>query len=219
MHNFYPIEIEPTTKRRVARFHIDLPYSHAELIEELEQEQWIPHGVLGAVGNDPWPGMRFKVLRPQPQNKKLDSIWQYCCSDALKKTLIDYMYVHVHNIAIDWDMHAETLFKTCHLHGEFTKDLPGFVNEIHTDYRKLVATGMIYLSEKDDPDISSYFCDDLARTNQIRMTTNFGDGWWHANGNDTWHEGWNRTGNTRYSILLALTINTTFLDRYGRKPT
>lgn len=193
---------------------MDLPFSPYELRAELEAEKWIPHGAVGAVGNDPWPGMRFKVLRPKPSNKKLTSIWNYCCSDQLKQTFIDWMYQYVHGIAVDWDMHPETMFKTCHLHGEFTKDMPGFVNDIHTDYRKLVATGMIYLSDRDDPDLSTYFCDDLNRTNQIRMTTNIGDGWWHANGNDTWHEGWNRTDQVRYSILLALTINTSTIEHY-----
>lgn len=198
----------------MARFHVDLPCDHDQLRTELDRENWIPHGDIGAVGNNPWPGMRFKVLRPSLHNRRLHEIWEFCCSDQLKQFFIDWMYLHIPNIAVDWDMHPETLFKSCHLHGEFTKDMPGFVNDIHTDYRKLVATGMIYLTNHDDPDLSTYFCDDHDRTNQLRMTTNWGDGWWHANGNDTWHEGWNRTTHVRYSILLALTINTTFLDRY-----
>lgn len=215
---FYPIKIHPTSKYRVASFHIDLPYSHTELVEELEKENWIPHGEIGEVGNNPWPGTRYKVLWPDQGNKKLTELWNYCCSDKLKQTFIDWMYQYIRNISVDWDWRPENMFKSCHLHGEFTKDMPGFVNDIHTDYRKLVATGMIYLTDKDNPDLSTYFCDDLQRTNQFRINTNFGDGWWHANGNDTWHEGWNKTDQVRYSILLALTVNTEFLDRYTKDP-
>jgi hypothetical protein len=212
----YPIEILPTQKYRVAQFHIDLPYKLNDLLPELENEDWIPHGMLGEVGNNPWPGMRFKVTRPKEESRRLRELFDYTCSDWLKKTFIDWMYVNIPNIKIDWDWHPENMFKSCHIHGEFTKDMPGFVNDIHTDYRKLVATGMIYFSDGDDPDISTYFCDDLDRKNQFRMPSGMGDGWWHANGNDTYHEGWNRTDKPRYSMLLGLTLNTEPLIRYSQ---
>lgn len=210
----YPIEIQPTQKYRVARFHVDLPYTLEDLLPELNNEDWIPHGEIGEVGNNPWPGTRFKVLRPRAENQRLIELWHYVCSDWLKRTFIDWMYANIRNIDIDWDWRPENMFNCCHIHGEFTKDMPGFVNDIHTDYRKLVATGMIYLSAGDNPDTSTYFCDNIERKNQFRIPSGLGDGWWHANGNDTWHEGWNKTNQPRYSILLALTVNTTPLERY-----
>ena len=212
----YPIEIHPTQKYRVARFHIDIPYTLDDLMPELENEDWIPHGDLGEVGNNPWPGMRFKVTRPKEENRRLSELFDYTCSDWLKKAFIEWMYKYIPNINVDWDWHPENMYKSCHLHGEFTKDMPGFVNDIHTDYRKLVATGMIYFSRGDDPNISTYFCDDLERKNQFRMPSGMGDGWWHANGNDTYHEGWNRTDQPRYSMLLGLTLNTAPMIKYSR---
>lgn len=212
----YPIEIQQTQKYRVARFHVDLPYTLEDLQPELDNEDWIPHGEIGEVGNNPWPGTRYKVLRPKEENQRLTELWHYVCSDWLKKTFIQWMYANIRNIDIDWDWKPENMYNSCHIHGEFTKDMPGFVNDIHTDYRKLVSTGMIYLSAGDNPDISTYFCDNLERKNQFRIPSGMGDGWWHANGNDTWHEGWNKTDQPRYSILLALTLNTTPLDRYNR---
>lgn len=117
------------------------------------------------------------------------------------------MFDHIPDLAWEYDCNVKSMFEQTRLHAEFSKDVPGFVNCLHTDYRKLVATGMIYFCEFDDPDLSTVFYDTFDRLNPLRMVTGFGKGWWHANGNDTWHEGWNRSYHDRYSCLLGLTLN------------
>ena len=37
---------------------------------------------------------------------------------------------------------------------------------------------------------------------------------WYLNYHNTWHEGWNRTDQVRYSGLLGLTINVTDLPEF-----
>lgn len=201
-------------KRHLTLIHVDLPFSREEIIRELENEDWIDFAAYSEVTTNHWPGKRYKVLRPKSENKCISRIHQYFCSDKLKKTMIDQMYNQLPEFPSWWGMQPETMFKNSSMHGEFTKDMPGFVNDIHTDYRPLIATGLVYWSANDDPDLSSYFSDDLNRTNKYRITTNFGDGWWHANCNHSWHEGWNNTNQVRYSSLLGLTINITPLERY-----
>jgi hypothetical protein len=72
--------------------------------------------------------------------------------------------------------------------------------------RRLVATGMIYLCDSNDPDQASAFYDTPDRQSEQIVETGYGLGWVHSNNWNTWHDGWNRTDQIRYSILLALTL-------------
>ena len=199
-------------RRFVSELKLELPFDRAQIIQELENENWVPHGEVAPVGHNPWPNTRYKCLRPQWENQALTAISRYFGSVAFKRQAINWMYQEYHGIDVTWGMSAEEMCRKSRTHIEFTKDMPGFVNDIHTDYRQLIATGMIYFSEHDTPDLSSYFYTDQNRSNPTRITTAFGDGWWHMNNYDTWHEGWNRTDQVRYSGLLGLTIYTADLS-------
>jgi hypothetical protein len=202
------ISIDITDRRwLVSQTHLNMPYSREQVLQELENEEWVPHGMVAPVGHNPWPGTRFKCMRPKWENQALVYISRYYGSDAFKRRIIDWMYEHYQSIDVTWGLTADEMFNKSRTHIEFTKDLPGFVNDIHCDYRQLIATGMVYFSESDNPDLSTYFYETQDRVNPIRMPTNFGDGWWHMNYHNTWHEGWNRTDQVRYSGLLGLTIN------------
>jgi len=200
-------------RRFVSELKLELPFDRAQIIQELDDEAWVPHGEISPVGHNPWPGMRFKCLRPQWKNQALTGVSRYFGSVEFKRQAIDWMYQEYHGIDVTWGMSADEMCRRSRTHIEFTKDMPGFVNDIHTDYRQLIATGMIYFSDHDTPDLSSYFYTDQHRSNPTRMTTAFGDGWWHMNNYDTWHEGWNRTDQVRYSGLLGLTIHTSDLPK------
>lgn len=195
-------------RRFVSELKLELPFERAQIIQELDSEEWVPHGEVAPVGHNPWPNTRYKCLRPQWKHQALTAVSRYFGSVEFKRRVIDWMYQEYHGIDVTWGMGAEEMCRRSRTHIEFTKDMPGFVNDIHTDYRQLIATGMIYFSDHDTPDLSSYFYTDQNRSNPTRMTTAFGDGWWHMNNHDTWHEGWNRTDQIRYSGLLGLTIYT-----------
>ncbi len=192
----------------VSKLYLDMPFTYSQIIAELENEEWKPHGDVAPVGHNPWPGTRYKVLQPKSENKALVQISRYFSSLAFKRQAIDWMYDNYPGTDVAWGMDRDTMFKRSQTHIEFTRDMPGFVNDIHTDYRLLIATGMVYFSESDNPDLSTYFYKTEDRQEPVRMTTGFGDGWWHQNGHYTWHEGWNRTDKVRYSGLLGLTVHT-----------
>jgi hypothetical protein len=199
------ITLEKTTKNKLAKLQLHLPWSFEEIHQDLEKETWTNPGSDNKFGLDLWEGWREKCH--SPQTKTLSTLINFFRTDQLKKQLIGWLYENVTNFNTEYMMTQQELNDCCSLHGELVKDTPGFVNILHTDYRRLAATGMIYLTEHDDPNVSTVFYDSRERVNPVRMTTNFGDGWWHANGNDTYHEGWNRTNQFRYSFLLGLTLN------------
>lgn len=203
----FELKITPTTKNRVGRLYLSIPYTYSEIYEELERENWQSMSEIHQLGIDLWLGKRLKCRIPAYNNYKLQHIQRYFKSEKVKREFIKFLYEITPNLLVNWDFTQDDMFNHTHFHGELTKDLPGFECNLHTDYRRLVGTGLIHWSEYDDPDLRTVFYNDCDRSNPIEMTTNFGDGWIHANGNDTWHDGWNRTKKNRYSTLLALTAN------------
>lgn len=201
------VVINKTNKRRLFTLDFDFKISRDQLLEELENEDWRSPGDYNPLGIDLWSAQRSKVLDPRITNRFMHGIRDYLQSNQLKMQLIGKMFEHLPDLTWEYNWNPESCSDETILHAEFTRDAPRFVNVLHTDYRKLVATGMIYLTESDSEDLCTMFYDTQDRQNPVRMETNFGQGWWHANGNDTWHEGWNRTDSYRYSILLGLTMN------------
>jgi hypothetical protein len=211
MNMFNPIKITATGKWKLAHIHVDIPYTFEEVLKELGNETWVSPGDLNPLNVDLWQGQRAKCMNPR--GKILTQIQSYLCDESTVWSLIHWMYDTIPGFAQDYDWSPQDMFDHCMFHAELTRDAPGFVNVLHTDYRKLVATGMLYLTKQDDSNLSTVFYDTANRGNPVRMTTNWGDGWWHANGNDTWHEGWNHTQSIRYSFLLGLTLNVQPVNR------
>lgn len=207
MNTEFKLDFTPAEKHRAYRTKLVMPYSREEIIEEMDREAWVSPGTINPLGVDLWHATRYKVMEPTEENTKLQKLKEFLSSDELKAHIIDQMFNNLEELTWEYNYNRESMFNETHLHCEFTKDMPDFVNPLHTDFRKLVATGLIYLTENDDPNLSTMFYDDMDRTNPVRMTTNFGDGWWHANGNTTYHEGWNKTDQVRYVILQGLTMN------------
>ena len=201
-----------STKHRVSTMRLDMPYSRDELIVELENEDWVSPGAINPLNIDLWNGERFKCMNPKPHHPKLTSILNFFKSPETKYQIVSWLFNTTPSLSYEYNWTVETMCRHCTLHGEITRDSPGFVNVLHTDYRKLVATGMIYLTENDDPNLSTYFYDTMQRDNPVRIPTNFSNGWLHSNGNDTWHEGWNKTPKVRYTILIGVTMNVTPLE-------
>lgn len=194
-------------RHRVFGLHVDIPCSHAQLLAELESITWVSPGSLNPLGLDLWDAERAKCMALTSDTPNLLEIQKYLDSDRTKDVIIDTMYQHIPDLTWEYNFDRQRMHDHTNLHAELTRDSAGFVNVLHTDFRLLVATGMVYLTAQDDPDLSTVFYDSAERTNPLRMTTNFGDGWWHANGNNTYHEGWNHSNQYRYSFLLGLTLN------------
>lgn len=197
------IEILPK-RHNFSQLKVNFPWPREELIQELEQEQWYPYGMETAVKHDAWTGKRYKVHRPQGQ--RLRQISQFFGANSTKDYIIDCLYRDKPIFQINWQMYPWRMSMNTVLHAEFTKDLPGFENGLHCDMRRLVATGMIYLCDENNEDLASGFYDTPMRDNPHIVETGYGLGWVHSNDFNTWHDGWNRTDQTRYCILLALTL-------------
>ena len=209
MDNEISLSLDTTDRLRVFRLRLNVPFTHEQLLAELENEAWVPPVETSMYPGHEWTAVRFKCCPPSPHSTLLNKLNYFFSIDSTKRQLVDLMFKHIPGFDVDYMMSAEELASCTILHGEFTKDMPGFVNKIHTDYRKLVATGMVYFSNQDDPGLSTYFYTSEQRDNPLRMETDFCHGWWHANGNNTYHDGLNNTNQTRYSCLLGLTLNVT----------
>ena len=72
-----PTTIFTPIRYLVSKLHLKMPYTYAEIIAELENEDWKPHGEVAPVGHNPWPGTRYKVLSPKWENQKLTTISRY----------------------------------------------------------------------------------------------------------------------------------------------
>lgn len=197
----------PTSLQRVGLVQLNLPFSFEDVKTELENEIWIDPTSTNKLGTDLWDSQRYNCMRPKIKHRCLTELFNYFRSDELKTKFINFLYQVSPTLKTDWDWYPEDMFKGTSIHGHFVRDNPGFVNVLHTDYRRLVATGMIYWNQDDNEDVSTWFYSGIHRTDPLRAPTGFGKGWIHSNGNHTYHEGWNRTNKYRYSTLLGLTLD------------
>jgi hypothetical protein len=184
------------------QIHFDMPYDRETVVNSLQSQPWS----VTENSPDSWQGLRQR-LSPPFTDPVMRDIHQYLCSTEHRRNIINYFYDTVPFFQSRWGMDRDTMYERTFAHGDFIRDLPGFHQDIHTDYRLLVATGMIYLTDRDDPGFSTSFYDNTQGDNPSRITTNFCDGWWHVNDGACWHGGHNATNEDRYSIMIALTLS------------
>jgi hypothetical protein len=180
---------------------LNMPYDFATIKAELESE------TTWQLDNPTWypDGKRYKCH--QPTSPILREIKDYFGSASTRRTLCETACENFSGIPGGrWLMNADQLFESTSSHCEFNRDLPGFEQHIHVDFKFLLCTGFAYLTEHDDPQVSSYFYSDRQGSNPQRATTNFGDGWFAFNDHDSWHSGGNFSDYTRYSMLIGLTL-------------
>ena len=189
---------------KILRVKLNTGVPQSIMASELEKEDWKPYGMETKIDHNLWKGYRYKVH--QPKSAVLQEISRFIHADETRKQVIEALYAQKSEFHSMWGMFPDIMLKNTDMHAEFTKDLPGFENGIHCDYRLLVATGVVYFTVEDNPDLSSEFYDNPYKDNPYRITTEYSTGWVHANDWNTWHDGWNRTNQVRYSMLLGLTL-------------
>jgi hypothetical protein len=180
---------------------LSMPYDYSTLRAEFDKEEW-------TLDNPEWypNGLRSKCQ--SPTSSILQDLRNYFCSDEIRRILCETACTSFQGIPGGrWLMDADKLYRATSNHGEFNRDLPGFEQYVHVDYKFLVCTGFIYFTESDDPELSTYFYSDEKGNNPQRCTTDFGDGWFSFNDHNSWHGGGNRSKDqVRYSMLFALTL-------------
>lgn len=197
------------TQNRFFLLDIDfsLDYDYQTVVAELEQEDWVAQGHTQVLGQEnAMFNKRYQIKNQIPKSKILQEILAYLHSSGVHRAAVDSLYLFDPQFHGLWGMDKEKMLKFAFWHAYYQKDVPGFDLKLHTDYRRLVATGMIYLTEKDDANLSTYFYWDGKQENEVRLPTNFGNGWLHVNDAPNLHTGANKSQSDRYSILLGLTI-------------
>ena len=192
-------------RNKVLQLHLTMPYDYTTTIKELKNELWTEHSQSYERAND---GVDFRSVLPEPQSPILKEILDFVSSNAVKKQIIDQLYSDFPNIANTWEgWNSSTMFNVTTWGGQFLKDNPGYQLEKHLDTRLQIATGLIYFTEQDNLAWSTTYYTDQLGTNEITIENNFCDGVLHINDYDTWHEGWNRSTQDRYLLIVGLILN------------
>lgn len=189
-------------KKRDYVYEVDynLPYSQEEVIADLSSEDWdTDANGYGQAGFN----QRFRLH--EPSSPRLKNMLEYFNGEVFKQEIIDQLYSEQWFPGY-WGVSPERMLARTTAFGTLTLDRPGFITGMHLDNRALVASGMCYFIDGDDPDQSTTFYTTAKKDDPLRMTTGFGRGWIAAGMHDAWHDGHNRSTKDRYTILLGLVI-------------
>jgi hypothetical protein len=187
------------------KFTPDIDYS--TMISLLEKETWINIDYRTKPGwEDTAHKSRYEILNNDPQHPELKNILNFLRQDEVYDKALDCFYQWGSNMTSLFGFNRDELKKFAFWSVNFQRDDPDYIIDWHLDNRRLVATGMIFFTEKDDPNLSTSFRWESNPEYEHRMPTNFGDGWMHINVHQNLHRGVNLTNQYRYSAMLAMTI-------------
>jgi len=141
-----------------------------------------------------------------PTENVLSSVKQSLTSNQFKRTIIDLLYQDKEFVDC-WQIDAEKMYNNTNTFATFVLDKPGYTTNYHLDNRRIVATGMQYFINDDDPNQSTYFYTSSKGEGELRMMTGFNRGWLMGNLHTTWHRGFNLSTSDRYAVLFGLIIN------------
>jgi hypothetical protein len=190
----------------LSQIKFELDYDFETILKELEQETWIPKSTRDNKPGMTHPAWDYRWNLYNPKSIILNNILKYLHSDEVHDAILETTYEDGPSFQGLWDLDLAAMKKFAKLGAHFQKDTPGYELGLHLDLRRIITTGMIYLTETDDPNVSTYFLWNKDENNRIRMTTNFGDGWIQSNSVQCYHCGHNLSNKDRYSIIITLTI-------------
>ena len=190
-----------TLRNHLYAFDLTLPADHTAIIQELENETWVPD--KAGYGQSEF-ATRYRVR--QVQNTLTYKIEQYVEHGEFKQQIIDQLYQDP-GFAAMWGVSPERMDQQTFIYGVFTKDMPGYLIRMHTDDRMHVCQGMIYFSTHDDPDRATTFCTSFEGADPIRIVNGPGQGYVAANTNNNWHWGHNATDQPRHSMIFGIRLN------------
>ena len=74
------------------------------------------------------------------------------------------------------------------------------------NFRRTKTKSTEYFVEKDDPDQSTVYYTSNKFDDPLRIDNTFGNGVFHINDHTAWHEGYNKSNVTRYSLICGLLL-------------
>ena len=187
---------------------VSLDYDYATIINALDSEDWQAHADRkdgAGLAGDPYTE-RYGLLNPKSQI--LNDIMSFVNSDSVKEQLVNFVYNtqgdYISGLWEGWS--KEQMLRYTFWGCMFNKDQPGFHIPLHVDTRLQIATAMIYFVEKDDPGQSTVYYTSNQCNNPLRISNKFGNGVLHINDHTAWHEGYNKSNVTRYSLICGLLL-------------
>lgn len=201
----YMLQCNGALRDNIESISLPLPYSYDVIVREFENEEWTNHADSEVKSND---GLAHRAVLPAPKSLILKEILEFVSSDKVKNQIIQQLYKDFPSIQSDWEgWTPEQMSKATVWGGQFLKDSPGYLLEKHLDTKLQVATGLIYFTENDNPDIATTYYTDKTGADPLRISTNFCNGVIHINSYNTWHSGHNKTNKDRYLMIVGLLLN------------
>jgi len=198
------LEITPL-RSNLEKLKLTIPYSKKIVLDELAKENWIDHKDSEIKAN---AGHLYRAVLPRPQSEILKELLNFVCSEQVKNQVVDTLYTDFPQIGSLWEGWSNEQMKQHTIWGgQYLKDSPGFKLEKHLDTRLQVATGLLYFTEYDNPNWSTVYYTDKIGSDKLRITNEFGEGVLHINEYDTWHEGYNKSDQDRYLMIVGLLID------------
>jgi hypothetical protein len=175
-------------------------YTPEVILEHLQSAMWIPN-----INGYSQKGFAAREDLTNP-NPVLQSVLNYFNSESFQQSIVNTLFENLDFTNAYWPIQPDNFKKIISSSGRFIKDHPNFTTGIHLDNRLLVASGMCYFINGDDPNQSTNFYSSRKADNPIRIPTGLAKGWMAANTENSWHDGYNRSDKNRYSILYSLSI-------------
>lgn len=221
------ITINDTVKDLVYKLQFSSDLTAKDIVTRLEAEDWIQENYNRELNTNRQNGARFvlagtergKLSEDIIKDHELKRLYKAVTSQSFKMLLLEKLFQTESFLRL-WGIKNIYLFnRLTTLTANFVVDNPGCTVKIHLDNRMLVATGMLYINEKpkDQGLQATVFYSDVNRNNPVFMETGFGNGWFAVNMQDNWHEGFNKSNEKRYSILLGLELNVEHLKKDNSK--
>jgi hypothetical protein len=187
---------------------LSLDHDYKTVVDCLNSEHWQPHtdrkddaGLAGTPYAE-----RSGLLNPK--NKVLTDIMDFINSDMVKEQLVNFLYDtqgdYISSLWEGWS--KEQMLRYTFWGCMFNRDRPGFHIPLHLDTRLQIVTAMVYFVEKDDPNQSTVYYTSNEYDDPLRISSKFGNGVLHINDHTAWHEGYNRSNVTRYSLICGLLL-------------
>jgi hypothetical protein len=177
--------------RLINKLTVRWPYSQQEIYTALESEEFVGNG--RAYCND-LKSPILKNMLANASNEAVRLLAEMCEQQQFKEDT--------------WHLEStEQMLNNVSTLCCFVCDHPGYNTDIHIDSRMTVCAGMFFFNSFDDENQSTTFYTSLNGDNPIRLSSEYGTGWYAANTQMNWHQGGNNTLRDRYAIMFINKLN------------
>ena len=168
-----------------------------------------------------WPWKQEEVYFALEKEKYIGDYRAYCSSpeSPILKELLSNVKNKVPDLLLEmseqdqfkndtWHLeYREQLLNNTNIACSLLRDLPGFTTDIHIDSRMTVCSGMLFFNSFDDPTQSTIFYTSVTGKDPVRISSEYGKGWYSANTSYSFHCGSNTSLRNRYAVIFTNVLN------------